>query len=61
VRQSPWTVLVTSYFLLLVRLRPDDTFPARAKRVAKMLPSRTDSIAGVEAALAFIFIGRSTM
>jgi hypothetical protein len=51
----------TSYFLLLVRSRQDDTFPAMAKRPVEMFPWRTDSIAGVESDLAFILIGRSTM
>jgi hypothetical protein len=56
-----WSLLVTSYFLLLVGSHPNDTFPAMAKRPWKGFPSSTDLIASVRSDLAFILIGRGTM
>jgi hypothetical protein len=58
---AQWTFVVTSYFLLLVRPRQDDTFPAMATRPWKVFPSLTDLITGVRSDLAFILIGQGTM
>lgn len=51
---TPWPLLVTSYFLLLVGSHQDDTFPAMAKRPWTLFPSSSDLIAGVRSDLAII-------